>query len=85
MGEALSAVIEARFAGGAITVETTEADEYRPALIEVNLPGLTVALFAHEARALAAALLEAATEAETPTARLKRPHEVDDHLRELDD
>ena len=78
-------VVDARFAGGTIVVETIEADEYRPALVEINLPGLTVAFFAHESRALATALLEAATEAETPTARLKRPHEVDDHLRELDD
>jgi len=56
--------VDARFAGGAIVVDVDPPFEGRPALVEVNLPGLTVGLFPREARALAAALLEAAKEAD---------------------
>lgn len=51
-------VVETRFAGGPIVVETLEASETHPAIVEVNLPGLTVAVFPHEAIALALALAE---------------------------
>lgn len=50
--------VDARFAGGHIVVAPLPGDDVRPDLVEVSLPGLTVALFRHEARALAHALLD---------------------------
>lgn len=77
--------VDARFAGGTIVVDVDPPFEGRPALVEVNLPGLTVGLFPHEARALAAALTTVADDVEKRADRLRRRPEVDDHLRELDD
>ena len=78
--------VDARFAGGPILIDQGHATyDAATKLVTVMAPGFDTALFPHEARALATALLEAATEAEASAARLKRPHEVDDHLRELDD
>jgi hypothetical protein len=57
-------VVDARFAGGAIIVEPDA--EYLgdgSSVVTLALPGLTVALFPHEARALAAALSSTAKEA----------------------
>lgn len=50
--------VDARFAGGPIVIAPLPSDGIRPDLVEVSLPGLTVALFRHEARALAHALLD---------------------------
>lgn len=50
-------IVDARFAGGAVVVERdTEYLGDGRAVVVLSLPGHTVALFPHEARALAAAL-----------------------------
>lgn len=63
-------VVDARFAGGAVVVERD--DEYtgdgRPG-VRLELPGHSLWLFAHEARALAKALAEHAATAEKKDAR----------------
>lgn len=75
-------VVDARFAGGPIVVQPARVDWTDSNLVEVNLPGLTVALFPHEAQDLADALTLAIRE---QARHLRRPPEVDDRLRELDD
>ncbi|WP_347756807.1 hypothetical protein [Agrococcus sp. ProA11] len=54
--------MDARFAGGAISVErdTEYLDDGHP-VVMLSLPGHTVALFPHEASALAATLAATAT------------------------
>lgn len=54
-------VVESRFNGGATILEPVFVDWLGETLIEVRLPGLTVALRTHEARDLAAALQTLAT------------------------
>lgn len=78
--------VDARFAGGDIIVDLGHAT-YDPEtkLVVIDGPGWEAALFSHESRAFAAALIAAADEAEKQTVRLRRPHEVDDQLREIDD
>lgn len=79
-------VVDARFAGGPIIIDHGHATyDIATKLVTLAAPGFDTALFPQEARALATALLEAATEAEKREARLRRHHDVDDHLRELDD
>lgn len=66
--------VDARFAGGTVFVEPDR--EYigdGRAVVRLALPGHTVPLFPHEARALAQAL-NAAADAAQPTRPLKRPH-----------
>jgi len=78
--------VDARFAGGPILVDQGHATyDVATKLVTIDAPGWDTALFPHEARALAAALTEAARKAEKLTARLRRRPDVDDHLRELDD
>ncbi|PZU48444.1 MAG: hypothetical protein DI566_04210 [Microbacterium sp.] len=79
-------IVDARFAGGSITVDDQSSvldDGTR--MVTIDAPGWDAALFPHEARALAAALIEAAAKAESRAERLRRRPDVDDHLRELDD
>ncbi|WP_315551277.1 hypothetical protein [Microbacterium aurum] len=81
-------VVDARFAGGAIRVDDDDTSGVTPdgiVLVTIDAPGWDVAMFPHEARAFAAALLDAAGTAERRTTRLRRSPDVDDHLRELDD
>ena len=60
-----TSLVDARFAGGHITVATTTRDfPNRIALVIVDFPSYTGELFAHEARNLAAALVKAAETAE---------------------
>lgn len=57
-------IVDARFAGGPIEVATAPlAHAPEMTAVRVDGPGFAVVLFAHEARALAAALLEAAADA----------------------
>lgn len=79
-------VIDARFAGGSIIVGHGHAT-HDPAtrLVTIDAPGWEAALFAHESRALASALIAAADEADRQARHLRRPAAVDDHLRQLDD
>ncbi|WP_454137245.1 hypothetical protein [Microbacterium paulum] len=78
--------MEARFAGGPITVGEGHATyDVATKLVTVDGPGWETALFPHEARALAAALTTVADDVEKRADRLRRRPEVDDHLRELDD
>lgn len=78
--------VDARFAGGPILVDEGHATyDAATKLVTIDAPGWDTALFPHEARALAAALLDAAGSAERRTTRLHRRNEVDDRLRELDD
>lgn len=74
--------VDARFAGGPIVVIDAPPVDVRPALIEVHMPGNVLELFPHEALQLAEALTAAVKE---QARHLKRPAEVDDHLRQLDD
>lgn len=53
-------LVDARFAGGSIIVSPLAADDLAPALVDVDIPGLRLSLSPSEARALAAALVEAA-------------------------
>lgn len=76
--------VDARFAGGPIIVDTDAGHDTRPPLVEVNLPGLTVGLFPHEARALADALRSAADDTESHHT-IRRPRDTDDQLRALDE
>ncbi|QYF98107.1 hypothetical protein [Microbacterium sp. PAMC21962] len=79
-------IVNARFAGGPITIDQGHATyDAATKLVTIDAPGWETALFPHEARALAAALVDAAVKAEKLTARIRRRPEVDDHLRELDD
>lgn len=57
-------VIDARFAGGPLIVAAAPAEGVRPALVNVDLPGFSVAMFADEARRFAVALLEQAARTE---------------------
>lgn len=61
----MSAVIDARLAGGPLEV-TTEPLAHAPhrTAVRVDGPGFAVVLFAHEARALADALAAATSDAE---------------------
>lgn len=54
-------IVESRFNGGATILQAVFVDWLGETLIEVRLPGLTVALRTHEARDLAAALQTLAT------------------------
>ena len=80
----MSAVVDARFAGGHLEVTTEQPDWIEHQLVAVDGPGFHLQLFAHEARALASSLIAAARDADHPK-RVRRPHDVDDHLRGLDD
>ena len=75
-------VVDARFAGGPLVIDHVPPVDGRPALIEVHMPGNVLELFPHEAAQLAEALSEAVKE---QARHLRRPAEVDDHLRQLDD
>lgn len=82
------AVVDARFAGGPIFIDRDDTSAVTPdgtVLVTIDAPGWDVAMFPHEARAFAAALLDAARTAERRTTRLRRSPDVDDHLRELDE
>lgn len=77
-----TSIVEARFAGGHITVATTTRDwPNRIALVLIDFPSYTGELFAHEARNLADALKKAAETAEQferetrPVADLEAQHE----------
>lgn len=61
-----ASVVDARFAGGPIIVNAARAEDVRPALVNVDLPGLSVAMCADEARRLAVALIEQAARSEAP-------------------
>ncbi|GEB94396.1 hypothetical protein [Microbacterium lacticum] len=79
-------VVDARFAGGPILIDQGHATyDAATKLVTVMAPGFDIALFPHEARAFAQALLDAATDAEKRTVRLRRPRAVDEHLQVLDD
>lgn len=56
----MSANVETRFAGGAIEVDTAELPATGIYAVSFRAPCAEFPLFAHEARALAAALLSAA-------------------------
>lgn len=75
-------VVDARFAGGPIVVDHVDTDGVKPALIELHMPGLVLDLFPHEATQLADALTAAVQE---QARYLRRPTEVDDRLRGLDE
>lgn len=85
-------VIDARFAGGAITVApapelVTDQPDERVSIptVRVTIPGLDLALFPHEADALAAALTAAANASRAiRDAILRRSAAVDDVLCELE-
>lgn len=78
-------VVDARFAGGPIRVDRGHTSyDVATELVIVSAPGFDIALFPHEARAFAQALLDAATDAEKRTVRLRRPRAVDEHLQVLD-
>ncbi len=59
----MTTLIDARFAGGPIQVDTERSVFDDRQLVRVALPGCSVNLFPHEARALAAALTHAAENA----------------------
>lgn len=78
-------VVDARFSGGHLTVDQGHATyDLTQKLVTVAAPGWDTALFPHEARALAAALTEAADNAEKRATRLKRRRDVDDQLASID-
>ncbi len=64
----MSAVVDARFAGGPLEV-TTEPLAHAPetTAVRVDGPGFALVLFAHEARALADTLTAAAADAASGT------------------
>lgn len=81
-------IVDARFAGGAIRVDDDDTSAVTPdgtVLVTIDAPGWDTVLFPHEARAFAAALLDAAGTAERRATRLRRRNEVDDRLREIDE
>ncbi|WP_454115479.1 hypothetical protein [Microbacterium lacticum] len=80
-----TAVIDARFAGGPLIVATEPLiyDDGRVA-VTVDGPGFRLALFAHEARDLSAALALAADTADRP-ATIRRHSDVDERLQELNE
>lgn len=75
-------IVDARFAGGPILVQPAQLDWTDTTLVSVEGPGFSLGLFPHEAQALADALSAAVRE---EARHLRRPPEVDDRLRELDD
>ncbi len=77
--------VDARFAGGEILVDEESSVLDGTRMVTIDAPGWDVVLFPHEARALAAALIDAAAKAESRAERLRRRPDVDDRLRELDD
>ncbi|MEV8239455.1 hypothetical protein AB0O90_04415 [Microbacterium testaceum] len=60
----MSVTVDARFAGGAILVDT--GDVAGSPVVTVEMPGDTVAIFPDEARRLAVVLIEQAARADTP-------------------
>ena len=77
----MNATIDARFAGGYLEVYVGELiDE---PIVQVVAPGYELALFAHEARALADALNQMADKVEPPRI-LRRSSDIDEQLRERD-
>lgn len=54
-------IVEARFAGGTITADVDHVEWLGRDVICVDIPGLTLHLYPHEARDLAAALQALAT------------------------
>lgn len=57
-----SVVVDARFAGGLIMVESDAEYLGDEAVVVLDLPGCSVALFPREARKLAAALVDVAAQ-----------------------
>lgn len=77
----MTAVVDARFAGGSITVDTGRLTHgAEESVVILDGTGFEFPLFAHEACALADALRLAA-EATEQTRPLRRPPEVDEQLR----
>lgn len=69
----MSAVVDARFAGGPLDVSTAPLDHApETTAVRVDGPGVALVLFAHEAHALAEALMTAADEA-APTHEGEEP------------
>ncbi len=75
-------LLDARFAGGRLQVDV--ADFGGVGGVSLAMPGNEAGMFPDEARALAAALSAAATEAERRSTRLKRRRDVNDGLAALD-
>lgn len=76
-------IVEARYAGGELTVDHRAMYDADQGVVVVDYPGGDVLLLPAEARALAVALRGAAEAAEK-TRVVRRPADVDDHLREVD-
>ncbi|MDI2098001.1 hypothetical protein [Ruicaihuangia caeni] len=77
--------VDARFAGGPIFVDTGELSHApEQTIVSVDVPGYAFQMFPHEARALADALRAAADHADAPKV-LRRPQQIDDELRALDE
>lgn len=76
--------VDARFAGGPITVDVAEMSGVPT--VTLSLPGDSAGMFPSEARELAAALTTAADEAETAErrSRLRRRTDVDENLRSIE-
>ncbi|MFT3797181.1 hypothetical protein [Microbacterium sp.] len=78
-------VVDARFAGGALIVTaTTLPHDDSIESVRLTGPGFDLALFPHEAAALAAALGRATRTAARRARQLRRPVDVDAQLRELE-
>lgn len=74
--------VEARFAGGPITVGI--ADMSGVATVTLSMPGDSAGMFPSEARELAVALTAAAGDAEECARVIRRHRQVDDRLIGLD-
>ncbi|MGF6824005.1 hypothetical protein M2317_002930 [Microbacterium sp. ZKA21] len=74
-------ILDARFAGGSIEVDTTEFLDQTA--VHLSVPGAEFPMWPDEARALAAALVTIADAADRPRT-LRRSAEVDETLRGID-
>lgn len=75
--------IEARYARGELTVDHGALHDHDQGIVVFDYPGGDVLLLPAEARNLAAALRSAADAADK-TRVVRRPADVDEHLREVD-